>query len=104
MKAMPPYCSLLGSSARDPARGFLNAYHDVVQSGAERVAHLLKLLHIVKDRGRGLPPDSRREWPVPQILHVLLVGSNVSQHGLNLREQVEAVDFHRLGMFGVEPG
>ena len=81
----------------------LDARDDIVQSGAERVAHLPKLLHIVKHGGGRLPPDSRPERRAPQLLHVLLVGSNMSQHGLDLCEQVEAVHLHSLGMVVVEP-
>jgi hypothetical protein len=47
--------------------------------------------------------DSRHERRLPQRLHILLVGSNAPQHGLVLREQVEAVNLHSLGMVVVRP-
>jgi hypothetical protein len=93
---------LLALNASEPARRFPDACHDIVETSAERVACRPKLLHIVEHRIGGLPPDSRREGIAPQLLHVVLVGSNASKHGLDLREQIKAVDLHGLGMVVIE--
>jgi hypothetical protein len=94
---------LLALNASEPARRFPQACHDIVETSAERVACRPKLLHIVEHRIGGLSPDSRREGTAPQLLHVVLVGSDATKHGLDLREQIKAVDLHGFGMVAVEP-
>ena len=67
-------------NASEAARRFPDACHDIVETSAEGVACRPKLLHIVEHRIGRFLPDSRREGIAPQLLHVLLVGSNVSNH------------------------
>jgi hypothetical protein len=102
MTAKVPWIQFLTLSACEPARCSLDADRNVVESGAERVAHLPKLFHIIEHAGGGLLPHSRQERCASQLLHVLLVSSNVSQHGLDLREQIEAVNLHGLGVLVVQ--